>query len=81
MKIRLKTFASITDICRFKERIVIVADGSTPGSVLELLVGEYPELSCMKDVIMAAVNEEHADFNMKLSEGDELALFPPVSGG
>ncbi len=81
MEIRLKTFASVADACGFKERTITVDDGSTPRFVLELLMGEFPQLSHLKDVIMAAVNEEHADFDMKLADGDELALFPPVSGG
>ncbi len=81
MKIRLKTFASVADACGFKERFITVADGSTPRSVVELLIGEFPRLSHLKDVIMAAVNEEHAGFDRELADGDELALFPPVSGG
>lgn len=28
-----------------------------------------------------AVNQEMADLNTPLSEGDEVALFPPVTGG
>lgn len=81
MKIRLKTFASVADACGFRERTVTVADGSTPGTVLQELVDEYPKLSHLKDVVMAAVNEEHVDFTVILHDGDELALFPPVSGG
>ncbi len=81
MKICLKTFASIADVCGFKERTISVADGSTPRSVLELLIGEYPKLSHQKDMILVAVNEVYADLDTMLFDGDELALFPPVSGG
>jgi molybdopterin converting factor small subunit len=30
---------------------------------------------------MAAVNNEYVEFTGTLSDGDELALIPPVSGG
>ncbi|MBT4515748.1 MAG: molybdopterin synthase sulfur carrier subunit, partial [Chloroflexi bacterium] len=31
--------------------------------------------------LMAAVNNEYVEFSGVLSDGDELALIPPVSGG
>ncbi|MDA3878317.1 MAG: MoaD/ThiS family protein [Halothiobacillus sp.] len=31
--------------------------------------------------ILAAVNHEYVDFEYRLTDGDELAFFPPVTGG
>ena len=31
--------------------------------------------------VLAAVNEEYAGHEQLLADGDEVALFPPVSGG
>ena len=31
--------------------------------------------------VMVAVNQETSDMNRKLHSGDELAFFPPVTGG
>jgi len=45
---------------------------------------KYPKLKeyFIKDqVIQIAVNLEHTSENIKLSNNDEIALFPPVSGG
>ena len=31
--------------------------------------------------ILAAVNMEYVDFNSPVADGDEVAFFPPVTGG
>ena len=31
--------------------------------------------------ILAAVNMEYVDFNCPVTDGDEVAFFPPVTGG
>ena len=32
-------------------------------------------------LIRCAVNQDHANFDAKLKPGDEVAFFPPVTGG
>jgi molybdopterin synthase sulfur carrier subunit len=32
-------------------------------------------------VIRCAVNQSHAGFDARVSDGDEVAFFPPVTGG
>jgi molybdopterin synthase sulfur carrier subunit len=31
--------------------------------------------------LLVAVNQEYADFNKEVNDGDEVAFFPPVTGG
>ena len=31
--------------------------------------------------VLAAVNQQHADFSAPVRDGDEVAFFPPVTGG
>jgi len=40
----------------------------------------YPKLKDIKSLLVA-VNSEYAESNLVLSENDEIALIPPVSGG
>jgi molybdopterin synthase sulfur carrier subunit len=42
--------------------------------------GFYDVFSDM-DRLRAAVNQEHASFDTAISDGDEIAFFPPVTGG
>ena len=43
--------------------------------------GAYEEVFSNAGVIRVAVNYEHVDGAWRLSAGDEVAFFPPVTGG
>jgi molybdopterin synthase catalytic subunit len=45
------------------------------------ILSTYPELRRFGSVLLLAVNQEYADPSREVRAGDELALFPPVSGG
>ena len=47
----------------------------------EKILHSYPELQRFGRSLLFAVNQEYAPQERPLAEGDELALFPPVSGG
>ena len=34
-----------------------------------------------RDIVRAAVNQDFADLDAPISTGDEIAFFPPVTGG
>lgn len=41
----------------------------------------FPKLAEMERSLLFAINEEYADRRQSLTEGDNLAILPPVSGG
>lgn len=41
----------------------------------------HPSLERFERSALVAINEEHARRDQQLSDGDVLAIFPPVSGG
>ncbi|NPA32527.1 MAG: molybdopterin converting factor subunit 1 [Aquificae bacterium] len=54
------------------------------GSVRELkekLKERYPNAEKLIDAVRVAVNEEYVNDDYKISQGDRVALIPPVSGG
>src|SRR5215203_2343096 len=65
---------------RSSERLA-VATGTTAGAILERLVAEQPKLDRMRTIVMVMVNQSYASPETVLSDGDELAFIPPVSGG
>ncbi len=53
------------------------------GVAVQCLESAFPDLCQLKGSFMIAVNEEYLEENadITVSEGDELAVIPPISGG
>jgi len=53
------------------------------GKIKIYLENLYPELKkhFLQDVLRIAVNQEYVSENLNLKPIDEIAIFPPVSGG
>ena len=56
-------------------------EGSTVGDMAAQVAAMYPRLASDPSRIVVAVNREYRDHGHRLSDGDEVAFIPPVSGG
>ena len=47
------------------------------------IIKQYPawETELMKKNLLVAINKQHAHFENLVNPGDEVAFFPPVTGG
>jgi molybdopterin converting factor subunit 1 len=81
MQVRLLFFASLKDIVGARQLQLDVPSGATVGDVLARLESSYPRMKEYRPVVLTAVNEEYVDHRAAIHEGDEVAIFPPVSGG
>jgi molybdopterin synthase sulfur carrier subunit len=79
MKVHIKAFGITKDILGGKETVVDMT-GVTVGELRGYLQQQYPSLTGLRSLYIA-VNNQYADDALMLSETDEVALIPPVSGG
>lgn len=79
MKYRVKTFGITKDILGARE-VRFEMNGNTVGELRSALSDQYPDMKSLNS-LMIAINNAYADDDAILSEGDEIALIPPVSGG
>jgi len=81
MQVTVKLFGSIREAAGAKELAVVVPEGSTVADLRRLLARDHPSFEEMADRLRVSVNYEFAPWESALSEGDEVAFLPPVSGG
>ena len=81
MRVTVRLFARLRDIAGHADLVRDVPAGSTAADVWRVLVGEYPEMARYDSSISTAVNTDYAKMTAVLSDNDEIAFLPPVSGG
>ncbi len=82
MKIKVLAFASLADAWGKKETVLEFDQNSlTVGDVREAVLSGSKDLEGYRSVLLLARNGEFVDPGAALADGDEVALFPPVSGG
>jgi sulfur-carrier protein len=81
MSIRILFFASIADIVGTREVLLDAGDFTDMNSVYNRFAGKFPKLEACRSSVLFALNSEFASHDSPVRDGDEIAFFPPVSGG
>jgi sulfur-carrier protein len=81
MRVTVRLFARLRDIAGAGELVREAPTGATVGAVWAGLVAEFPELAPYEKSISSAVNADYSRFTATITDGDEVAFLPPVSGG
>lgn len=82
MKIKVLLFATLKDLTGHSSlRINLIGETATVENVREALGELHPQLRANLKAAIAAVNQEYAFAQDVVRDGDEVAFFPPVSGG
>jgi molybdopterin converting factor subunit 1 len=80
VKVRVRYFASFRDMTGKTEESLEVPDGVTVERLREHIKGLYEKIA-RRGQVLVAVNGVFVPLETVVREGDEVALFPPVSGG
>jgi len=67
-----------------EERLTLPSHVTTAGELLGYLTGRgggYAQAFSDQEKIRVAVNQDHVGLDHILTPGDEIAFFPPVTGG
>jgi molybdopterin synthase catalytic subunit len=81
MHVTVLFFGVLKDLVGRSQETLELAAGARLETVFQHYASEYPRLQQMADSIALARNQEFADPETALRDGDEVALMPPVSGG
>lgn len=77
MTISVRYFASVRESLGKEVEILDLADRALSVAEVWQSVGGNPALSH----VLVAVNQEYVDWSHVVRDGDEVAFFPPVTGG
>ena len=77
MPIRVRYFASLKESMGRAEELISAENVSTVQDVWNSANQFQP----MPENILAAVNMDYASIDAHVNDGDEVAFFPPVTGG
>jgi molybdopterin synthase catalytic subunit len=81
MEIQIKLFATLKDKAGTNKITVSVEEPATVATLLGAAEKAYPNLATSLPIALVSVNKSYAGVDTAVSPGDEVALFPPVSGG
>lgn len=82
--IRILYFAWLREQIGQSEEQVVIQSAISVRECIDRLVGQGPAYqTAFRDLepIRVAINQQLATFDDMINPGDELALFPPVTGG
>ncbi len=81
MSIRVLFFASLADIAGTRETSLDAAGFPDVKSVFEKFTRDFPSFEGYRSSVLFSLNSEFARPGTPVKDGDEIAFFPPVSGG
>lgn len=77
MPVNVKYFASLREAIGRSSDQITVAGTMTVEEIWQQATNDLDR----PERLLAAINQEYASFTQEVKDGDEVAFFPPVTGG
>lgn len=81
MNISVQLFAAAKDAAGCSLLQVTLPENATVGDLRTAMVSKAGKLQHLSESLLIAVNSQYANDDCLLKNDDEVACFPPVSGG
>src|SRR5262245_15830964 len=81
MKVALRLFAGLHDLVGSRNLTLDLREGARISDLKAQLATNYPVVQAVLPTVVFAIDDEYVAQDRELSEGMEVALIPPVSGG
>jgi len=81
VRVRVRFFARYREAAGRDQLDLDLDEGGTVETAWNAIVARHPALAPYRPFTLFAVGQEYVDAEHPLAPGDELCLFPPVSGG
>lgn len=80
-QIQVKLFARAKELANSELISVLVSEGITVEELRQAISEQYPQLKPLSSQLLIAVDNAYAGESQILNSQQEVACFPPVSGG
>jgi molybdopterin synthase catalytic subunit len=81
VRVRVHLFARYREVAGREQVDLEIPEGGTVGTAWSAVVDRHPQLAQYRPFTLFAVGHDYVEDDHRLKAGDELCLFPPVSGG
>lgn len=81
MMVKVLCFAQLRDYLGAFDFTVSLPLDATGSELLDALRQRSPRIGPLLDVSRLAINQEYVAADVRLQDGDEVVVIPPVSGG
>ena len=81
VQVTVKLFAAYQDAYGVSELVLEFPEDTPVGAVRDRLIAEGPSLERWRELTRFGINLSFVEPDVRLKNGDEVVLIPPVSGG
>ena len=81
MQVRVQFYAQLRDLIGVRQLELELRQGATVRELLEEIYAQQPALRAHDKSILIGAGLEFVDRNYKPTQGEEIAIMPPVQGG